>query len=91
MLSKFTFVRKIFLFGSTLSGRITGASDIDLLVIINNIDPKEAHLKMTLALEDELGEEAYIIDIHVVSENMLSEQPFKWFLKKAVKIYDSTK
>jgi predicted nucleotidyltransferase len=31
---------KIYVFGSVVKGRITGASDIDILVITNNIDRK---------------------------------------------------
>ena len=86
VLSKLTFVREVYLFGSMLDGKITGASDIDLLIVIDSVDPKRAYIEIALALEEELGERAYIIDIHVVSKNLLDEQPFKWLHKNSKKI-----
>jgi len=86
VLSKLAYVKEVYLFGSMLSGKITGASDIDLLIVIDDVDPKRAYIEIALALKEEQGERAYIIDIHVVSKNLLDKQPFKWLHKKSKKI-----
>ena len=84
-LSQLNFVKEIYLFGSTLSGEITGSSDIDLLIIVDN-DPKKAYIEINQFLESKLGEKAYNIDIHVVNIKEKDKSPHKWFIKKGKKI-----
>ncbi len=79
------YVRDIYLFGSTLSGDITGSSDIDLLIIVD-YDVKKAYMEMSLLLESKLGEEAYNIDLHVANAGERNNPPYKWFISKGKKL-----
>ncbi len=86
VLSKFTYIKEIYLFGSMLDGKITAASNIDLLIIVDNIDPKKAYLEIAIALEDRLKEKAYIIDLHVISKQAINELLPRQLLKRAKRI-----
>jgi len=87
VLSKFPYIEEVYLFGSMLDGKITAASDIDLLIVTDNVDPKKAYLEIALALEDKLKEKAYIIDIHVIDKKTINELLPKWFFGRVKRIF----
>ena len=78
---------EVYVFGSVVEGKITGASDIDIIVIIpDDVNTKEAYLKIVAYLEDKLGEDSYILDVHVVNRQDVEKPPYVWWIRKAVKI-----
>jgi len=78
---------EVYVFGSVVEGRVTGASDIDLLVVIpENYSELETHLTLSRILEDRLGDKTHIIDLHVIRRSKLAKPPYKWWLKKSHKI-----
>jgi len=71
---------KIYVFGSVLKGRFTAASDIDLLIVCNEIDTDEAeNLKVGI-----LRSVGYTlpIQLHVTTTTKFKE----WYLKFIDKI-----
>ena len=78
---------EVYVFGSTIENKITGSSDIDILVAIpENYDEAKTHLTLAKTLEEKLGNTAHLIDLHVIHKNKLNKPPYKWWLKKAHKI-----
>lgn len=78
---------EVYVFGSVVRGRITGASDIDLLVVLpDGVDELRSHVEMVKVLEDELGDLAYLIDVHVVGRSKLEREPYRWWLRDSIKI-----
>ncbi len=78
---------EVYVFGSVVSGEITGSSDIDVLVVVpDEVNLRKVHLDIVLKLEDVLGEDSYILDIHVVKKCDVDKPPYVWWLRKAVKI-----
>jgi len=75
-------------FGSVLRGEVTGWSDLDLLVIARDPSFK---VRALLKLEDELGELAYLVDLHVVSPEEVENPPYSWFLKESALIPNFTR
>jgi len=61
---------------------------IDTLIIIEDTDPKRAYLEIALALEDELGDKAYIIKVHVIDRKMIDESSLKQLLGGVKRIYE---
>ncbi len=85
-LSRIPYIKEVYLFGSMVEGKITGSSDIDLLIVVGKKNIKESYIEIALFLEKEINDKSYLIDIHVISEEMLREPPFIWILHKAEKI-----
>ena len=76
-----------YVFGSVVEDRVTGASDVDILVVIpEDYDEFKTYLTLSKVLEDKLGSTAYIIDLHVIRRSRLTKPPYKWWLKKIHKI-----
>lgn len=72
------------MFGSAIEDRITGASDIDLLVAVpDDLDEPRTYIELSKALEDRLGSTAYIIDLHVVHRSRVDEPPYRWWLGRS--------
>ncbi|KYH36252.1 MAG: DNA polymerase beta domain-containing protein region [Candidatus Bathyarchaeota archaeon B24] len=78
---------EVYVFGSVVRGRITGASDIDLVVLPDCVDELRSHVEMVKVLEDELGDLAYLIDVHVVGRSRLEKEPYKWWLRNSIKAW----
>ena len=78
---------EVYVFGSVVKGRIAGASDIDLLVVLpDGVDGLRSHVEIVKVLEDELGDLAYLIDVHVVGRSELEREPYKWWFRNSIKI-----
>jgi predicted nucleotidyltransferase len=76
---------QIYVFGSVIEGRVTGSSDLDLIVVVpDNVNELEFQVKLYKVLEEEMGENAYIVDLHVVHRSKVDKPPYKWWLKRAV-------
>ncbi|AEE94966.1 DNA polymerase beta domain protein region [Acidianus hospitalis W1] len=79
---------EVYVFGSVVEGKITGYSDIDVLVIIpNKKDKLQYLLKFYDEVEKKLGEKiSYLFDVKVIYPEEKSVPPYSWFLKKSIKI-----
>jgi predicted nucleotidyltransferase len=79
---------EVYVFGSVVEGKITGYSDIDLLVIIpSKKDKLQYLLKFYDEVEKKLGEKiSYLFDVKVIYPEEKSVPPYSWFLKKSIKI-----
>lgn len=78
---------EIYVFGSAVTGRIAGSSDIDILVIVpGNYSEREVHTYLAIKLEEVLGTLSYILDLHVVRKENVNKPPYMWWLGKSVKI-----
>ena len=84
ILCKKSYVVSCYLFGSALEGKITGASDLDILVVVRGKHPKEAYLELSLELENSLGEWAYLVDLHICDIRNRSDIPYRWFIEKSI-------
>ncbi len=73
---------KVYVFGSVLGGRYTAASDIDILVVLNEKpNPKEVvEVKATIYMEFDAP-----IQLHVVTEEEL-ESWYKRFIDEMVEV-----
>ncbi|BEP17911.1 nucleotidyltransferase domain-containing protein [Pyrofollis japonicus] len=76
---------RVYVFGSIVEGRYTGASDIDVL-ILTRIDPKKLYEEVTARLWDLIGEDSAILDLHVVPLEAAEKPPVKWWLRGAIRI-----
>ncbi len=86
-LEELGFVREIYVFGSVVKGNVSGASDIDLLVVVDDSMPVvEAKLRVIEVLEKALGESSALFDVHVVAASDLNHPPFSWLVRGAVKV-----
>lgn len=78
---------EVYAFGSIVEGKVTGASDIDLLIAVpDDHDELEAYIELSKMLEEQLGSTAYIVDLHVVCKNNIDKPPYKWWLGKSIRI-----
>lgn len=78
---------ELYVFGSVVTDKITGASDIDLLVAIpSNFSEREIYIHLATKLEEQLGSASYIVDLHVVHKERLDKPPYTWWLKNSIKI-----
>ncbi|MGC9180593.1 MAG: nucleotidyltransferase family protein [Vulcanisaeta sp.] len=76
-----------YVFGSVVTGRITGSSDIDILLVIESGDPLDIKVRIAEEIEDRFGELAYLFDIKVVNARDRDKPPYTWFLRSAVRIF----
>ncbi|BAB64946.1 hypothetical protein STK_00016 [Sulfurisphaera tokodaii str. 7] len=69
-------------------GKITGGSDIDVILVIKrNEDRNKALIDFFYEVERELGEKvSYLFDVKVIYEDEKELPPFKSFLRDAVRI-----
>ena len=78
---------EVYVFGSIVEGKVTGASDIDVLVVIGGevdiLQLRRLWISLNEKLEEILGENAYIIDLHLISRDMVEKPPYKQWLEKA--------
>ncbi|ADI31261.1 nucleotidyltransferase domain-containing protein [Staphylothermus hellenicus] len=80
-------IMEIYVFGSVVDGKFTGASDLDLLIVIpEKYDESKTYILFNKILEEKLGEIAYMIDLHIINKNKLAKPPYTWWLKKSYKI-----
>lgn len=78
---------EVYAFGSVLEGRVTGTSDLDLLIAIpDDLNERETHVLLSRMLEDKLGSAAFMIDLHVVNKGRLGKPPYSWWLKRSRRI-----
>lgn len=78
---------EVYVFGSVIENKISGASDVDILVVIpEDYDEFKTYLVLSKTLEDKLGSTAYTIDLHVIHRSRLTMPPYKWWLKKSRRI-----
>jgi len=66
---------KVYIFGSTLKGRFTAASDIDLLIVCDEIDREEAEL-LKVEIVSSLGY-SVPLQIHIATTKEFKE----WYLR----------
>ncbi|ADN50244.1 nucleotidyltransferase family protein [Vulcanisaeta distributa] len=76
-----------YVFGSVITGRITGSSDVDILLVISDGDPLEVKVKVLEEVEDRLGDVVHLLDIKVVNARDKGKPPYAWFLKNAIRIF----
>ncbi|WP_148676738.1 nucleotidyltransferase domain-containing protein [Staphylothermus marinus] len=80
-------IMEIYVFGSVVEGKFTGASDLDLLIVIpEKYDELKTYILLAKILEEKLGEIAYMIDLHIINKNKLTKPPYTWWLKKSYKL-----
>ena len=79
--------RCVYVFGSIVRGEATGASDIDILVVLDDdTDSREAYTRIALGLEEALGYKATLIDLHITVKKQAKNPPYTWWLKHSLKI-----
>ncbi|WP_243679470.1 nucleotidyltransferase domain-containing protein [Vulcanisaeta souniana] len=76
-----------YVFGSVITGRITGSSDVDVLLVISDGDPLEVKVKVLEEVEDRLGDVVHLLDIKVVNARDKGKPPYAWFLRNAIRIF----
>lgn len=71
-----------------MSGKITGGSDIDVILVIKRGENKnKALIDFFDEVESKLGEKAsYLFDVKVIYENEKELPPYKFFLRDAVRV-----
>lgn len=78
---------EVYAFGSAVTGRVTGSSDIDVLVVVpNNLSERETHTYLSNKLEEHLGSTSYILDLHIVRREDLDSSPYMWWIERAARI-----
>lgn len=78
---------EVYVFGSVVTGKVTGSSDIDVLVVVpGNLSEREIHTYLSMKLEEHLGPLSYIIDLYVTYGENLDKPPYKWWIKNSVRI-----
>ncbi len=88
VLASLDYVVEAYVFGSVLSGRVTGSSDLDILVIVEDkVDRYRALAEIEDLLIERPGDTAYIIDLHVVRRDQLSIPIVKSFVRDGVLVY----
>ncbi|BDB99149.1 nucleotidyltransferase family protein [Saccharolobus caldissimus] len=80
--------KEVYVFGSVVSGKITGASDIDLILVIKRGEDKnKALIGFFDEVESKLGEKAsYLFDVKVIYEDEKELPLYKFFLRDAVRV-----
>ncbi|MGC8584068.1 MAG: nucleotidyltransferase domain-containing protein [Thermoproteus sp.] len=71
-------------FGSAVAGRVTGSSDLDILLFVEEEDLHSA--EVLAEAEAVLGELAYLLDIKVARIEDREKPPYVWFLRNAVRL-----
>ena len=78
---------EVYVFGSVVEGRVTGASDIDVIVVLpQGVKELDAYINISKALEDSMGSDSYVVDLHVVEKSYCDKPPYVWWLKRAVRV-----
>ncbi len=78
---------EVYVFGSVLESKVTGSSDIDILVVVpDDVDLKKTYLDIVLRLEDAVGEDSYLLDVHIVRKSDVERPPYAWWLRRAVRV-----
>lgn len=78
---------EVYVFGSIVAGRITGSSDLDILIVIpNDLCERDIHTYLSIKLEEALNSTSYIVDLHVVRRENLNKPPYTWWIKRALRI-----
>jgi len=72
---------EVYVFGSTVAGRVTGSSDIDILVVVpDNLSEREINTHLSVELEERLGSLSHIPDLHIARRENIDKPPYKrWF------------
>ena len=80
--------KEVYVFGSVVTGKVTGGSDIDVILVISREkDRTRALLDFFDEVERKLGEEkSYLFDVKVIYEDEKELPLFRSFLKDAVRI-----
>lgn len=57
----------IYTFGGIITERVTGSSNLDILAAVsNNLNEHDAHIHLSMELEEDLGVASRIVDLRVV-------------------------
>ena len=75
-----------YVFGSVVTGRVTGSSDLDILLVIEDGDPLDVKVRVIEEVEYAFGELAYLLDVKVVNARDKDKPPYAWFLKDAIRV-----
>lgn len=76
-----------YVFVSVVTGRVTGSSDVDIILVIDRGDPLDVKVRVIEEIEDRLGDLAYLFDVKVVSARDRDKPPYVWFLRNAVRVF----
>ncbi|GAB6947469.1 nucleotidyltransferase domain-containing protein [Vulcanisaeta sp. JCM 16161] len=76
-----------YVFGSVVMGRVTGSSDVDILLVIDGGDPLDVKVRVIEEIEDRFGDLAYLFDVKVVNARDRDRPPYAWFLRNAVRVF----
>ncbi|BDC17548.1 nucleotidyltransferase domain-containing protein [Acidianus sp. HS-5] len=81
-------VEEVYVFGSVITGKITGGSDIDVIVVIKRgEDRNKALIDFIDEVESKLGEEAsYLFDVKIIYDDEKGLPPYRSFLKNAIRV-----
>ena len=71
-----------YVFGSVVTGRVTGSSDLDILLVIEDGDPLDVKVRVIEEIEDTFGELAYLLDIKVVNARDKDKPPYVWVFEE---------
>lgn len=78
---------EVYVFGSCVTGRFTGSSDIDVLVVVpDSYHERDVHVYLVVKLEEALGNLSHILDIHVTRRGNANKPPYNWWLRKSIKV-----
>jgi len=88
VLALLDYVIEAYVFGSVLSGKLTGSSDLDILVIVENrVDRYRALDEIEGFLARQLGDIAYVVDLHIIHKDQLSIPIIKTIVRDGVLVY----
>ena len=74
---------KVYVFGSAARGDYTAASDIDILVLVDE-DPRKAYIELMNAIWE--LENSELIDLHVAKLQQTEEPPYTWLVRGAEEV-----
>jgi Nucleotidyltransferase domain. len=79
---------EMYVYGSVLTGRLTGSSDIDIILVCANCDVIRAKIMAYEIIEQKIGyENSLLFDVTVVQQENKNKPPHQWLLKGAQRIF----
>ncbi|PSN83977.1 hypothetical protein B9Q01_02700 [Candidatus Marsarchaeota G1 archaeon OSP_D] len=79
---------EMYVYGSVLTGRLTGSSDIDVILVCTNCNVTQAKIMAYQIIEKKIGyENSLLFDITVIKYENKHKPPYLWLLKGAQRIF----
>ncbi|PSN82446.1 hypothetical protein B9Q03_14210 [Candidatus Marsarchaeota G2 archaeon OSP_D] len=79
---------EMYVYGSVLTGRLTGSSDIDIILVCANCDVVHAKIMAYELIEQKIGHEnSLLFDVTVVQQGNKNKPPYLWLLKGAQRVF----